>query len=181
MACLPTVEELEKLPLRAVVAYASGSARRLCRAFRGDPAEAIVYDALALAESVMSAESVAEVDVLRLMGAAREIMEALTVAGADIEKHAAGYAAFCAVRTAWAVVDAASGSSMQIHARRAVREAQRAARTAELFDEPQATSAVESARREYIALVGRFGKQTEVVIGEPFRSARAEDEPDTLP
>ena len=124
--------------------------------------------ALSLAESVVSAKSIAEVDIFRLMEAVAEIMEALAVGREELEKHRAGFSVFCAARTAWTVAYAAAGWSVESAARHAVSSAAAAARAAELLDEPQATWAIEAAHRDYLALLKRFGAQTKVLIGEPF-------------
>ena len=166
MVTLPTVNDLEKLPLRALVAYASRAARRLCSVFRGDPTEATVKNALSLAEAVVSAEPIADVDIECLIGSAAEVVAVLGTVREDIEKYQAAFG-FNAARTAWEVVIIASGSCSTV--RLAAKAADAAARAAELLDEPQVTCAIEDTHRDYVALLKRFGEQTNIVIGEAFK------------
>jgi hypothetical protein len=137
-----------------------------------------VNNALSLAEAVVSAEPLAEVDVVCLVGASAEVVEILATLRENVEKYQAAFSAFNAARTAWEVHLAASGASMPFDARHAVHAANAAAQWAELLDEPQATYAIEAAHRDYMALLKRFGEQKSVVVGEPFELHGGEVLPD---
>lgn len=176
MVALPTADDLEKLPLRALVAYATRAALRLCSVLRGDPAEPTINNALSLATAVVRAEPITSVDVVCVVGASADVVDLLGTVRGRVEKYRAAFSAFDAGRTAWEVLIAASGLSISsAAATRAVGAANAAARAAELLDEPQATWAIEAAHRDYVALLKKFGEQTEVVIGEAFDLAEMDE------
>ncbi|MFZ1933966.1 MAG: hypothetical protein WCB27_19180 [Thermoguttaceae bacterium] len=57
MTTLPTVEQLERLPLRAIAVYATRAARRARRVLHGVISDETIDSALTIAESVASADS----------------------------------------------------------------------------------------------------------------------------
>src|SRR5437868_1404173 len=73
---LPTAEQLGRLPLRAVVAYAARTARRLSSELRGIVADQILDDLLKLVELVATTDPVSKVDKASLIRAAERVAAA---------------------------------------------------------------------------------------------------------
>ena len=169
MLTAPTVDDLGKLPLCALIAYALRAARRLSPLLRGDPTGPIIGEALDLAEAVVSAESIADVDINGLLDATLRIIDALKAVNDNYDRHTAVFSAFNALRVAWEVVIAASRRILpSVASRLAVNAAGAVARSAELLDDPESARAIEAAHRDFAVLLARFGEQTQVIIGEAF-------------
>src|SRR5258707_187438 len=77
---LPTVEQLERLPLRAVVAYAARTARRLSSELRGIVTDELLDELLVLVELVSTTNLISEVDWASVIRAAERVTGAYAAA-----------------------------------------------------------------------------------------------------
>lgn len=167
---LPTAKELEKLPMRAVVAYAARTARRVSAEFCGIVADDILDDALRLVEAVSTTDFIGEVDQASVVRASQRVVEAYVAAPASMKSIDKFYLVFCFVQAALA---AASVIEAAANPENVCREMKRAAQQAELAVCPikalsgeAASSAKKAARRDYEVLREKYGEHEEVVIGD---------------
>lgn len=170
-AALPTALELEKLPIRAVVAYAARTARRVSSEFRGIVADDILDDALRHVDSVSMTHHLGEVDPASVITASERVIAAYVAAPASmksVEKFRMLFSLVHAALTAMNALLAASNPSIARHQmERAAHAAQRAARPLESLSGEAATAAREAARRDYDILLRKYGEHDEVIIGDP--------------
>src|SRR5262249_2862293 len=73
---LPTADQLSRLPLRALVAYAARNARRRSYELRGIVADQVLDDVLKLIELVSTADSISELDKPSVIRAAERVAAA---------------------------------------------------------------------------------------------------------
>jgi hypothetical protein len=168
---LPTSEDIQKLTPRAIVAYAVRCARRAAIQLRGSVEDEIIEAPLRIAERLASAVELdqtagvatprAAARVARAMGTLREpstVLAALCLTrAADVAMH---------ILRAIAQPSSKRGRIQAVRAARAAAELSRWAASA--ADEPESTARVESARRDYEFLWKHFGREREVVLGEPI-------------
>jgi hypothetical protein len=170
-APLPTAKELEKLPLRAVVAYAARTARRVCAEFRGIVADGILDDALRLVKSVSTTPFIGEVDQASVIRASERVVAAYEAAPAGMKSVERFRMLFSLVQAALAAVQALEAGANPRNARhqmeRAAQAAERAVRPVEELSGGPAGKALEAARRDYDILLRKYGEHDEVVIGDP--------------
>src|SRR3989304_9539293 len=158
---LPTADELQKLPMRAVVAYAARNARRLSSALRGIVAEPILDDALRAVDTVWRTHSIAEIDRAAIVAASQRVAEAYAAAPAGMKSPERFLLVFSLVNAALAAVDtieaAAHPGSARHQMERAAAEAQKAASRIAALDKRAATTAAEAARNDYELLLKSCG------------------------
>ena len=168
---LPTAEELEKLPMRAVVAYAARTARRLSSELRGVIEVEILDDALRLVDAVSTADRIGEIDQVSVIAAAERVAEAYATAPAITKSLKQFRIVFSLVQAALAAMNAIAAAVAPQRARydmkRAATSAERAVRPIDALDELAARSATEAARQDYETLVRVYGQHDDVIIGEP--------------
>jgi hypothetical protein len=169
---LPTANDLEKLPLRAVVAYAARTARRVSAEFRGIVADDVLDEALRLIDDVTTTHLLADVDAVSVVRASECVVAAYEAAPAEMQSTRKNYLVFSFVQAALAatsVIEAARGPSKAWHQRkRAAREAQLAVDPIRSLEGEAAIATFKSAREDVDLLVGNYGKHDEVVIGPPI-------------
>jgi hypothetical protein len=169
---LPTVNELEKLPARAVVAYAARTARRVSRVFSGVVADSILDDALRLIDSVCTANRVGEINQARLIEASKRIVDAYVAAPANMKSVERYRLLFSPVQAALAATRAIEAAIDPINARhqmdRTARAAHQAVKPIENLKGETGLALREAARRDYDILLGKYGEHTEVFIGDPI-------------
>lgn len=170
---LPTVEQLEKLPLRAVVAYAARTARRLSSELRGIIADEILDGVLELVELVSTTDLIGEVDKASVIRAAERVAAAYADAPdrlKSLEKFrivfSLGHAAEAAMFALLAATDQVNASDDR---RLAAEEAHHAVRPIDVLGRKAAGAAMQAARLDYEILLGEYGEHEQVVIGEPVR------------
>lgn len=168
---LPTVEELEKLPLRAVVAYAARTARRLSEELRGIVADDILDDALRLIDTVSTTYHVGEIDKASVIRAAGRIATAYAAAPADLksaEKFLVVFSMTHAAEAAMFALLAAAEPGNAVRWRKdAVEEAQRTVCCIRVLSSEAAPAARKAARRDYEIMLQAYGEHDEVVLGNP--------------
>ncbi len=171
MALLPSHVQLQRLPLRAIDAYAARAARRIRSVLRDAIDDKIVDDALSIVESVAS------VDHLDRQQAASAAFSASKIAGAaanlKMQKRETHLAVFCLLattRTACAVLLGALEPSRVAHyAAYAARAAAQAASCAgKILDGDTATAGHDAIARDYEKLLGAFGEHENVIVGQPI-------------
>jgi len=173
MINLPTVEELQRLPLRAIAAYAARAARRVRPVVSGVIEDDIIEEALSVIENVAPAER------LDLLDAASACLAASRVGGAadaltTSTQQLAAIGIMSAAGTAYAVLQGAMEPKRRgYYAGHAARGADRAARTCDVLEETTARAAVEAARRDYEVLLKRSGGDEDVTVGDPIDLSEA--------
>jgi hypothetical protein len=169
MSDLPTVEQLQRLPLRAIAAYAARAARRVRPLLQGVIDDSVVADILSIVESVVSAENFDRLDSPSVLRAAARLMGA----SAPIEKSDSQcLAVMClnrAALTAYAVLQgAAEPERASYYAAYAASGAEGAASDLVALDEPAATAAAKAARADYEMLLKMLGEHDTVTVGRPI-------------
>ena len=167
MTKLPTAEQLKRLPLRAVAAFAARAARRVARELRGAIDEELMERALSSIESVASSERLDRLDAAsacllgsRLAGAAAALKTP--------KQRLSALPVLSGIRAAYAVLQsAAEPERAEYYAAYAARAAERAARAADVLDEPVALAATNAAGADYEMLLRTYGENSAVVLGEP--------------
>lgn len=168
MTNLPSAKQLERLPVRAVLAYAARAARRMSVELRGTVEDETFQEALSIAESVASA---ARLDQL---GAAAGAFAAARVAGTlgAIATRQGYLAALSIMDVAGAASNAVLAAVVEKGARESAtyvaRAAEQAASRFDILEEPMAAAAIQAARRDYEILLRNFGEHEAVVIGDPI-------------
>ena len=81
---LPTADQLEKLSLRAIVAYDSRNARRLSMVLRGIIADEVLDEALQRASAVSTSPLIEQLDEAEILYAAARVVEAYEVAPSEM-------------------------------------------------------------------------------------------------
>jgi hypothetical protein len=169
---LPTVKELEKLPLRAVVAYAARTARRISSELRGIVADDILEDALRHVETVLTADLIGEIDQASVISAGERVAAAYADAPASVKSPQSDLKVFSLVQAALAAMYAIEGACDPSNARhqikRAAQAAQRAVRCIQALDSSVASVVGEAARQDYNILLRKYGEHDKVVIGDPI-------------
>ena len=169
MGNLPTIEELQKLPLRAIAAYAARAARRVRPVLRGVVDDGLVEEVLSIVESVVSAEDLDQLDASSAMFAASRIIGA----SRSIQKSdSQAYAVMClfdAARTAYSVLQCVDYPHRESHyAAYAASAAECAAGDYVALDEPAATLAAKAARADYEMFLKTQGQHETVTVGRPI-------------
>ena len=159
---LPTAKELEKLPMRAIVAYVARTARRVSQEFRGVVADETLDEALRLIESVSTTDHIGKIDPAAIFRASERVVAGYDAAPDYLKSTPrfrllfslvqAGLAAAHAVE---AVLDP-NNAGHQI--KRAALAAERAVRPIQGLNSVAAGAAREAARRDYELLFLQFGE-----------------------
>jgi hypothetical protein len=170
-ASLPTAMELERFPMRAVVAYAARTARRVSAEFRGIVADDILDDALRLVDSVTTTHLLGEIDWASVVRASERVVAAYDAAPAGMQSIEKDFLMFSVVQAALAAMHAllaaADPSNARHQMKRAATAAQRAVAPIQALSSGAASSAREGARRDYEILLQEYGEHDEVIIGDP--------------
>ena len=169
MADLPTIEELQKLPLRAIAAYAARAARRVRPVLQGVVDDGLVEEILSIVESVVSAEDLGQIDASSAMFAASRIVgasQSIQISDSQI------LAVMCLVgtaRTAYAVLQCVDNPDRESrYVAYAASAAECAAGDYVALDEPAATLAAKAARADYEMFLKTQGQHETVTVGRPI-------------
>jgi hypothetical protein len=169
---LPTAEQLEKLPMRAVIAYAARTAHRVSSEFRGIVADDILDDALRQVDIVSTTHLLREVDPASVITANERVIAAYVTAPASmksVEKFQLLFSLVHAALSAMNVLLAVANSSSARHQmNRAAQEALRTVRPLETATFETASAMIDAAKRDYELLLRKYGEHDEVVIGDPI-------------
>jgi hypothetical protein len=178
MKTLPDAKQLERLTLRAIVAYARRAARHSAVVLRGSLEHDLVEAALRIAENFTVSPVV---DPLGTAINAASAAASITGAMPRLATRESKIAALCLTRVAMATVAAcralnwpADSEQARREAARAAREAANIARAAETtLGAPNARPNVisDAARRDFGILARNFGEHDVVVLGAPIDSA----------
>jgi hypothetical protein len=170
---LPSVEQLGRLSLRAVVAYAGRNARRLSSELSGVVPDEFIDELLTLVESVSTTHIINEVEKASVVRAAERVAAAYATAPAGLKSRerfrivfSLGHAAEAAMFALLAAEDPANASDDR---QPAAEEAQYAARPIEVLSKEGASEARKAAHNDYDLLLQEYGAHEEVVIGDPVR------------
>ena len=166
---LPTVRQLEKLPLRAVVAYAAKGARRVSSLLYDFVEMQIIEEALSIAEKVASTGQLDQLDAASTLRVAASVAEAAAAFDEDVPErlHFAAQSVRSATWAAYCVIEAAGRPEKARHYATLTAEAAKiAVNAAEILDESAAAAAINAAKRDYDILLNTFGEHEETVIGD---------------
>ena len=170
-ASIPTAEQLEKLPLRAVVAYAARTARRLSSELRGIVADEVLDDVLQLVESVSTIDPIGMVNKVPVALAAERIVGAYADAPdslKSLKKFRIVFSlAHAATAASFALLAAAHPVTASFERKVAADEAHRAVRSITTLSSRAASAAADAARQDYEILLQEYGEHDQVVIGGP--------------
>jgi hypothetical protein len=168
---LPTPAQLEKLPIRAVVAYAARNARRLSAGLHGLVSAAILENAIRPIEAVSTTSLVSDLDPASTIRATERVMAAYEAAPEDMKSQRKFLMIFSLVNAAIAAVHGILAAQYPTNARDemtvAAQHSHRVLRSIETLNHDVATAATEAARRDYEVLLRRYGEHNDVIIGEP--------------
>ena len=168
---LPTVEELEKLPMRALVSFAARTARRVSSEFRGIIADDILDNALRYIDSVSTAHVLDEVDPASVIRASERVVSAYEAAPAgmkSIEKIRLLFSfVHAALSAMYAILAAHNPSNSRHQLKHAAQVVQRAVGPLESLNSEAAKVMIQAARRDYEILLQKYGKYDKGVIGDP--------------
>jgi hypothetical protein len=173
MARLPTPDELAKLSLRAVVAYALRSARRAGELLDGMVEEETINAPLGIAANLLSSQSPDHSDCAAAVFAAGAIAATMT----RLEKPELKQAALCLISTAMATshilsIAAYPSDSLRVKQLAALAR-QQAVRAAETATDALATHtssilAIDAARNDYEVLLNDIGEYDDITLGPPI-------------
>lgn len=166
---VPTTEELQRLPLRAVAAYAVSSARRVAVHLKDLMSAEVLNDALARSEAILRMSDLPNADRSSLLYAVSALYGSLSTRDNDPSRDWIG-PCLCLARSARAVDCLAEAGR---DPSKAMKQMERAARFAEAAVRPvkglrigEATIG-ELVRRDYGLLVTKCGWHEDVVMGDP--------------
>jgi hypothetical protein len=168
---LPTPEQLEKLPLRAVVSYAARNALRLSSKLRGIVANKVVNQLLHLVKEVSTTDLICEVDKALVIRAAEQLASAYADApdkSKSIETFrvvfSLGHAAQAALFAILAITEPMVASDYR---KLASEEAHYVVRPIGVFRKRDAKVLMAAAIHDYNTLLRAYGEHTDVVEGMP--------------
>jgi hypothetical protein len=169
---LPSVHEIEKLPLRAVVAYAASVARRICAQLHGAVAYDVLESALQGVESVSKTELLSEVDTGSIIHGAEAVVASYRASNREGDSQRNQLLLFSIVHASLAAMYAVLASNrhgldFQHRKEKAVEAAHRATRQIKTLDPSVAEMIIQSARQEYDRLLQEFGEVASDDIGGP--------------
>ncbi len=169
---LPTAEELERLPVRAVITYATRTARRISLGLRGIVADDIVDNALRLAEAVSTADIIAELEPASIILASERVVAAYAEAPNSLKSKDNFLILFSLAHVAMAAMHAILAAQYSGRARyqmgQVALEVKKTVDLIYVLGEKAAAIAREAARHDYDTLFREYGEHDEVVIGEPI-------------
>jgi len=168
---LPTAKDLQKLTLRAIVAYAVRTTRRLCAELREKIGHELFDDSLRLISAVTTANRIQDIDGPSVILAAGRIFEAYASLP-ESEKSAQRFLM---------VISVVHSAEVAVFARLAVRHPNRArhwtenaaqeaewvSRYMQIICGGMAQTLIEDACKDYEILLQEYGQHSEVVIGDP--------------
>jgi hypothetical protein len=170
-ARLPTITELAKLPMRAIIAYAARTARRVSQRFRGIVADDTLDTSLQLIDAVTTTPAIRDLDQVSVIRAAEGVVAAYEAAPAHLQSGEKDLLVFSLVQAALAatnVIEAAlDPGKAGYHMLRAARESQLAVDPIRRLGGGAAREAINAAREDYDRLLREYGEHDQVVIGDP--------------
>lgn len=171
--CLPTHTDLERLPLRAIVAYAARSTRRVSAELRGSIADSVLDDALLQLDVAWKATRMTDVNVARILSASERVVEGFRARANDIEPMVKHRLVFCFIHAALAAMHtilAADDTTIAYKCRQhAAASSEKAVKPIEKMDGDNARALLTAARHDYDCLLQECGECEDIVVGEPIR------------
>ncbi len=166
---LPTATDLEKLPIRAVVAYTARTARRLSSELRGVIADHAIDGLLSRIDGVCAVYLLTSLDEADIVSAAADVIGAMSQSQAPQDKHVI---ASSLSRSAMAATMAIEVANDPTRARRcmsyAAKQAEKAVRAVRVLSSEAAMAATDAACHDYAILLNAYGEHDEVIIGNPI-------------
>jgi hypothetical protein len=160
---------LQRLPLRAIAAYAARAARRVEPRLRGAIDCDIIEHAVSLLENVASSEHLDRLDVASALLAASRAAGAAVAAPAMLEIHLAANCITGAAMTAYHILESTLEPPERVerHAAYAADAAEWMAACADdVLGELGAGAADAAAQKDYEILLKTFGEHDVVTIGD---------------
>jgi hypothetical protein len=168
---LPTSEDLKKITMRGVLAYAARIVRNLTVALRSVIDDATLDDVLVRVDTIWATRVVDNDARVSLIRAAQRVAAAYAAAP-EVEKSLDNFRivfslthlALSASHVA-AAIDAPDRAHKEIIP--AVREAERAVRGIRVLEKSRAIAAAEAAWRDYEIILREYGRHEDATIGSP--------------
>ena len=169
VAELPAADQLQRLPLRAIVAYAYRSASRVAVALHQDIPSDIVSNALGFAERFVAERDIRLVDAADALLAAACVAKASEISGSPLIARASLSVTSATESASLAILAAFSDpkNSRGYQAQAAIKAA-RSARLVDALEEPAAAVALLACLRDFRCFVDVFGEYDTFMFGEPF-------------
>ncbi len=169
---LPTADQLQRLTLRAIAAYAVRSARRGSAMLRGTIQDAVIETPLHLAEQLIASRVVDQSAGYASAAAVAVVAKSML----NLDSRELKQAALCLTRVAMttvfishAIYNLAGSKAARREIAMAADEAARCARNSvDALGDAAAIVTAEAARADYEILRKHFGKHQDVVLGEPI-------------
>ena len=172
MAGVRLADDLQKLTIRAIVAYAARVARRVSRGLRGVVATELLENALRLIEAVAADASIDEIDAASIAWAGHRVAEAYAEAPTRKRTDLRFEAVVTLVQGVFTVYWASRAISCPQarslgYRRRAANAAERSVRYIRLLEPDQAAADLGAARDDYEVLLRQYGEHADLVPGVP--------------
>jgi len=172
-AGLPTADDLANLPVRAIVAYAVRTTRRVSVGLRGVVPDDVLDDALSLIEAVTSTVRLGKLDKAAAIRAGARVLQAYTASSSDAKTEEMILIVLSFTGAAMAAENAIFAAEVRgdrmDRVRRVARWAERTVRRIpERIDAVPADLVREAAMQDYLILVRRFGDRGRGTFGEPI-------------
>jgi hypothetical protein len=165
---LPKAIDLEKLSLRAIVAYAARSAHRLSQHLRGEIDPTIVNRLLSLVNDVCTSESLDKLDASSIATAASAVVGAVKSGNKSRTTTLIAVSLSRVAMAAFSVLQAARNSSgMHQSLEYAAQQAADSVQAIDVLDENERIAAIEAALRDFDILVQAVGLWEDPLIGNP--------------
>jgi hypothetical protein len=166
----PSAEQLQQLPLRAIVAYAARSAKRIAIVLRGVLPDEVINDALDKAELFVTQDCINPSDAEAVLLAASRVASASSELRSKSDSVAYAALSVFAVATACGFAIAATTGTEQSRAYRnwAAFHAASAASFAKALEESAAQAALTASATDYETLLAEYGEHEEVIVGKPI-------------
>ena len=169
---LPTARELEKLPMRAVVAYASRTARRLSADLRGVVPDELLDKMFETLDPVSKNYLIRGSDEASALNAARDIIAAYAAAPSDLQSLKKFLIVFSILDAAFAamgtVVAAVDPDTICHRMKSVAKAAEKAARHIRVLEPAAVATATAAARQDYELLLRQYGEHNKAIIGGPI-------------
>lgn len=156
--------------MRAVVAYAARTARRLSWQLEGIVPQDLLEELLGAVDSVWMTCCTDDAYVRRLVGGVQRIVTAYSTAPAGMKSLSKFRILFSLVHATFAAMDAIQAAAAPARAshrmKRLARAAHRAVRPIHALTNSALRAALSAAREDYEILLKRYGEHEEVTVGD---------------
>jgi hypothetical protein len=172
MSTLPTSEQLEKLTVRAIVAYAARAVQRVRSELQELIADELMADVILAVENSLTPQSLAQPDSGLALVAAERVVAAYVETPGDMRSAEKSILVFSFVQAALTAMHAVLAVKDRADARGHLKRATQAAELAVCptkFLGKDPNDALRAAFHDYEILLQEYGEHDEVVLGDPVQ------------